>query len=189
MSRNAELEGSAKVSSSCWNSIWLFEINSDITDFSVVTRFLHIAVVQGDQPLTEFFIQSMKSRGIDIYNKLRQVTLHPRSQDLSPLPLPGARVGRIETLGTRLVTLKRVQYTTSGTHECRFWQIVYVLKPNVSDSTPSCRDNASNIYRKKADRRRGWCQFDGQARADCSSFGLSRWWRQLCPRHPWRHTR
>lgn len=38
--------------------------------------FLHIAVVQGDQPLTEFFIQRMKSRGIDIYNKLRQTPLH-----------------------------------------------------------------------------------------------------------------
>lgn len=38
--------------------------------------FLHIAVVQGDQPLTEFFIQKMKSRGVDIYNKLRQTPLH-----------------------------------------------------------------------------------------------------------------
>ena len=38
-------------------------------------RFLHIAVAQGDQPLTDFFIQRMKSRGIDIYNKLRQVSL------------------------------------------------------------------------------------------------------------------
>jgi len=56
------------VSSSCDGSIvW------DKNDFSVITRFLHIAVVQGDQPLTEFFIQRMKSRGIDIYNKLRQV--------------------------------------------------------------------------------------------------------------------
>lgn len=38
--------------------------------------FLHIAVVQGDQPLTDFFIQRMKSRGIDIFNKLRQTPLH-----------------------------------------------------------------------------------------------------------------
>ena len=45
--------------------------------FFFSSRFLHIAVVQGDQPLTEFFIQKMKSRGVDIYNKLRQVQIHP----------------------------------------------------------------------------------------------------------------
>ena len=44
--------------------------------FLLFSRFLHIAVVQGDQPLTEFFIQKMKSRGVDIYNKLRQVQIH-----------------------------------------------------------------------------------------------------------------
>ena len=44
--------------------------------FFFSSRFLHIAVVQGDQPLTEFFIQKMKSRGVDIYNKLRQVQIH-----------------------------------------------------------------------------------------------------------------
>ena len=36
-------------------------------------RFLHISVVQGDQPLSQFFIERMKSRGVDIFNKLRQV--------------------------------------------------------------------------------------------------------------------
>ncbi|XP_068687147.1 B-cell lymphoma 3 protein homolog isoform X3 [Montipora foliosa] len=38
--------------------------------------FLHIAIVQEDQPLTDFFIQRMKARGVDIYNKLRQTPLH-----------------------------------------------------------------------------------------------------------------
>lgn len=38
--------------------------------------FLHVAIVQEDQPLTNFFIQRMKSRGLDIYNKLRQTPLH-----------------------------------------------------------------------------------------------------------------
>ena len=30
-------------------------------------------MVQGDQPLSQFFIERMKSRGVDIFNKLRQV--------------------------------------------------------------------------------------------------------------------
>lgn len=38
--------------------------------------FLHISVVQGDQPLSQFFIERMKSRGVDIFNKLRQTPLH-----------------------------------------------------------------------------------------------------------------
>lgn len=38
--------------------------------------FLHISVVQGDQPLSQFFIERMKPRGIDIFNKLRQTPLH-----------------------------------------------------------------------------------------------------------------
>lgn len=38
--------------------------------------FLHIAVVQGDQPLSQFFIERMKLKGVDIFNKLRQTPLH-----------------------------------------------------------------------------------------------------------------
>lgn len=74
----------------------------------------------------------MKSRGIDIYNKLRQVTLQRRSKGLyvplSPLPWSETRARRRETLGTRLVTLKRVQHSTSEMRKCHFWQIVYMIK-------------------------------------------------------------
>ena len=44
-----------------------------LTSFLSSTRALHIAVVQSNQELTDFLIQAMCSKTLDVYNGLRQV--------------------------------------------------------------------------------------------------------------------
>ena len=117
-SRNAEPE----VHFNQWYNLPVDTIARDKNDFSVITRFLHIAVVQGDQPLTEFFIQRMKSRGIDIYNKLRQVggslaTSFPGSLNLPP---PGAIEVREEERPWERGWRRIHSCTTLRTSQCHF---------------------------------------------------------------------